>query len=227
MLIFSLFRQLLFHHHSVTKGPWKNLKHTNTELFGKTLGIYGLGRIGREIAKKASALGVKILYFDIIRQYDLEKEMDITYVFPDDLLKNSDIVSYHVPKTKFTRHIINKNSLKLMRPDSLLVNASRGDVQDENAIYNALISGEIAAAGLDVFEIEPLPKKSPLCDLKNVVLTPHSAPDKECYVRSVSNALENLYRVSKGEDPESLAVDYEKETIKFLNRFPQVTLTHS
>jgi phosphoglycerate dehydrogenase-like enzyme len=227
MLIFALYRQLLFHHQSVTNGPWKNLKHTNKELSGKTLGIYGLGRIGKELAKRASALGVKVQYFDILRQFETEKELGLKYVFPEELLKNSDIISYHVPKTTFTRQIINQTSLKMMRPDALLINASRGDVQDESAIYEALSSGQISAAGLDVFEVEPLPENSPLRKLKNVVLTPHSAPDSECYVRSVSHALENLLKVSKGETPQSLAVDHEKETRKFLERFPDVEFSPS
>jgi phosphoglycerate dehydrogenase-like enzyme len=227
MLIFALYRQLLFHHHSVTNGPWKNLKHTNRELSGKTLGIYGLGRIGKELAKRASALGVKVQYFDILRQFETEKELGLKYVFPEELLKSSDIISYHVPKTTFTRHIINQTSLKMMRPDALLINASRGDVQDENAIYQALSCGEISAAGLDVFEVEPLPEKSPLRKLQNVVLTPHSAPDSECYLRSVRNALENLLKVSKGEAPQSIAVDHEKETRKFLQRFPDVEFSPS
>ena len=112
MLIFALYRQLLFHHQSVTRGPWKNLKHTNRELSGKTLGIYGLGRIGKELAKRASALGVKVQYFDILHQFETEKELGLKYVFPEELLKNSDIISYHVPKTTFTRQIINQTSLK-------------------------------------------------------------------------------------------------------------------
>ena len=227
MLIFAIFRQLLFHHHSVINGPWQNLKHTNIELSGKTLGIYGLGRIGKELAKKALALGVKIQYFDILRQFDIEEELDLKYVFPEELLKTSDIVSYHVPKTTFTHQIINQTSLKMMRSDSLLINTSRGAVQDENAIYQALISGQISAAGLDVFEVEPLPQNSPMRDLKNVVLTPHSAPDRECYLRAVSHALENLLKVSKGEAPQSLAVDHEKETNKFLELFPDVKFSTS
>ncbi|MBC8219683.1 MAG: 3-phosphoglycerate dehydrogenase [Proteobacteria bacterium] len=222
MLIFALYRQLLFHHRSVTSGPWKNLKHTNKELSGKTLGIYGLGRIGKELAKRASALGVKVQYFDILRQFETEKELGLKYVFPEELLKSSDIISYHLPKTSFTHHLINRNSLRKMRSDALLINSSRGDVQDENAIYEALTSGQISAAGLDVFEVEPLPENSPLRKLENVVLTPHSAPDSECYIRSVRNALENLLKVSKGEAPQSIAVDHEKETRKFLERFPDV-----
>jgi phosphoglycerate dehydrogenase-like enzyme len=222
MLIFALYRRLLFHHHSVTNGPWKNLKHTNRELSGKTLGIYGLGHVGKALAQRASALGVKVQYFDILRQFEAEKKWGLKYVFPEDLLKSSDIISYHVPKTKFTRKIINHNSLKQMRPDALLINTSRGDVQDETAIYEALSSGQISGAGIDVFEVEPLPENSPLRKLKNVVLTPHSSPDMESYIRTIRNALDNLIRVSKFEEPQSLAVDYEKETRKFLTRFPEV-----
>ena len=227
MLIFALYRRLLFHHHSVTNGPWKNLKHTNRELSGKTLGIYGLGHVGKALAQRASALGVKVQYFDILRQFEAEKKWRLKYVFPEDLLKSSDIISYHVPKTKFTRKIINHNSLKQMRPDALLINTSRGDVQDETAIYEALSSGQISGAGIDVFEVEPLPENSPLRKLKNVVLTPHSSPDMESYIRTIRNALDNLIRVSKFEEPQSLAVDYEKETRKFLTRFPEVKFSPS
>ena len=222
MLIFALYRQLLFHHRSVTSGPWKNLKHTNKELSGKTLGIFGLGRIGKALAQRAVALGVKVQYFDVVRQSEAEKEWGLKYLFPDELLSSSDIISYHLPKTSFTHHLINRNSLRKMRSDALLINSSRGDVQDENAIYEALTSGQISAAGLDVFEVEPLPENSPLRKLENVVLTPHSAPDKESLILAVRNALDNLLRVSNGNEPQSIAVDHEKETRKFLERFPDV-----
>ena len=222
MLIFALYRQLLFHHRSVTSGPWKNLKHTNKELAGKTLGIFGLGRIGKALAQRAVALGVKVQYFDVVRQSEAEKDWGLKYLFPDELLSSSDIISYHLPKTSFTHHLINRNSLRKMRSDALLINSSRGDVQDENAIYEALTSGQISAAGLDVFEVEPLPENSPLRKLENVVLTPHSAPDKESLILAVRNALDNLLRVSNGNEPQSIAVDHEKETRKFLERFPDV-----
>ena len=222
MLILALYRQLLFHHNSLKKGTWTCLKYQNRGLSGKTLGIFGLGNTGKALAKRASAFGVKIKYFDIIRQAATEKELGMEFVFPEDLLKHSDILSYHVPKTSYTRHLINQNSLSKMKDDAMLINASRGDVHDENAIYEALVSGKISGAGLDVFENEPLPKKSPLCKLDNVVLTPHSAPDKESYTRTISNAFDNLTRVSKGEKPQALAVDHEEATRQFLNRFPEV-----
>ena len=109
-----------------------------------------------------------------------------------------------------------------MKDGALLINASRGDVHDEKAIYEALISEKISGAGLDVFENEPLPKKSPLCKLDNVVLTPHSAPDRECYTRTIHNAFDNLTRVLKGEKPQALAVDHEEATRQFLKQFPDV-----
>ena len=222
MLILALYRQLIFHHNSVIKGKWACLKYQNRGLSGKTLGIFGLGNTGKALAKRASAFGIKIKYFDIVRQTDVEKKLGLEFVFPEELLKNSDIISYHVPKTSYTRHLINRNSLNKMKDGALLINASRGDVQDENAVYEALISEKISGAGIDVFEKEPLPNKSPLCKLENVVLTPHSAPDRECYTRTISNAFDNLAKVSKGEKPKALAVDHEEVTRKFLTQFPDV-----
>ena len=134
MLILALYRQLLFHHNSVTQGTWTCLKYQNRGLSGKTLGIFGLGNTGKALARRASAFGVKIKYFDIVRQADAEKELGLEFVFPEELLKHSDILSYHVPKTSYTRHLINRNSLSKMKAGALLINASRGDVQDENAI---------------------------------------------------------------------------------------------
>ena len=222
MMILALYRQLIFHHNSVTKGTWTCLKYQNRGLAGKTLGIFGLGDTGKALARRATAFGVKIKYFDIVRQADTEKELGLEFVFPEELLKQSDILSYHVPKTSYTRHLINQNSLSKMKAGALLINASRGDLQDEKAIYEALILGKISGAGLDVFEKEPLPNKSPLCKLDNVVLTPHSAPDRECYSRTISIAFDNLTRVSKGEKPQALAVDHEEVTQQFLKNFPDV-----
>ena len=227
MMILALYRQLIFHHNSVTKGTWTCMKYQNRGLSGKTLGIFGLGNTGKALARRATAFGVNIKYFDIVRQADAEKELGLEFVFPEELLKHSDILSYHVPKTSYTRHLINQDSLSKMKAGALLINASRGDMQDENAIYEALISGKISGAGLDVFEKEPLPKKSPLCKLDNVVLTPHSAPDKESYTRNISNAFDNLTRVSKGEKPKALAVDHEELTRQFLKRFPEVKFSIS
>ena len=221
MLILALYRRLLFHHKSVTTGTWENLKYTNRAFYGKTLGIFGLGNVGKALAKRASAMGVNVQYFDIIRQIEIEKKFNLKFVFPKELLKNSDIVSYHVPKTKFTHQIICHNSLKLMHRDAILINTSRGYIHDERAIYEALYKNQIFGAGLDVFEVEPLQENSPLRKLKNILLTPHSAPDIESYLRSIQNALQNIILVSKGKAPLSPAVDYDKVTSKFLKHFPR------
>ena len=109
-----------------------------------------------------------------------------------------------------------------MRQDAILINTSRGHIHNEEAIYEALSSGKIFGAGLDVFEIEPLQKNSPLRELKNVLLTPHSAPAIESYSRSIRNALTNIIRVTKGKPALSFAKDYNETTKKFLKQFPNV-----
>ena len=222
MLILALYRQLLFHHNSIKDGTWTCLKYQNRGLSGKSLGIFGLGNTGKALARRAAAFGVKILYFDILRQTSTEKELGLEFVFPEELLKQSDILSYHVPKTSYTHHLINRNSINNMKEGALLINASRGDVHDEKALYEALISKKLSGAGLDVFEKEPLPKNSPICKLDNVVLTPHSAPDRESYTRTIRNAFDNLTRVSKGGKPQALAVNHEEATKQFLKQFPEV-----
>ena len=222
MLILALYRKLIFHHQSIVNGSWINLKYQNRELYGKTLGIIGMGHVGKALAHRASAIGVNVNYFDIERQVETEKKLGIKYVFPEELLPNSDIVSYHVPKTNYTHQIINQNSLKQMRQDAILINTSRGHIHNEEDVYEALSSGKIFGAGLDVFEIEPLQKNSPLRKLKNVLLTPHSAPDRESYLRSIRNAFANIIRVSKGKPPLSFTKDYNKATKEFLIKFPNV-----
>ena len=222
MLILAVYRKLIFHHHSVMDGPWENLKYQNRELHGKTLGIVGMGNVGKTLAQKASAMGVNVNYFDIERKFDVEKKLGIKFIFPEVLLKKSDIVSYHVPKTKYTHQIINKNSLNQMRQDAILINTSRGDIHNEEDIYNALSKGKLFGAGLDVFEKEPLQKNSPLRKLKNILLTPHSAPSQESYLSSIRNAIRNIIQVSNGKPPSSIAKDYNEITKKFLKEFPNV-----
>ena len=162
-----------------------------------------------------------------IKTLDIAKKNDITFCSLNDVLTESDIITIHLSLNNETRELIDKNYLNKVKKGSILINTSRGEIQDENAIYEALRSEQISGAGLDVFEQEPLPENSPLRKLKNVVLTPHSAPDRECYIRTVQNALENLIRVSKGTQPQSLAVDHEEVTRQFLVRFPEVHFSAS
>ena len=142
---------------------------------GKTLGIVGLGLIGQATARRAKAFGMEIIYSGR-RQADpaVEAELGARYVTFDELLETADVVSLHCPLNAETQHLIDADRLKQMRSDAFLINTTRGPVVDEQALVDALRAGEIAGAGLDVFETEPL-TASPLFDLDNVILTPHQA----------------------------------------------------
>ncbi|MCY6957134.1 2-hydroxyacid dehydrogenase [Clostridium brassicae] len=145
------------------------------ELYGKTLGIIGTGSIGKRVAEIGKAFGCKLLGYSRTQREDA-KNIGITYVTLENLLKESDIVSLHVPLTDETKLLINKKNLSLMKPSSILINAARGGVVDSEALANALNNEKIAGAGIDVFEMEPpIPTNHPLLNAKNVVLTPHAA----------------------------------------------------
>ena len=222
--ILSLFRQLLFHHQSVSQGPWENRKMKNREISGKTLGLIGLGQIGKMVAKYAVSLGMNVQYFDVVRQQTTEQELGLDYVFPETLLKTSDVVSYHVPITSYTRGIINRNSLSMMKPDAVLINSARGELQNEEDLHQALVEGIISGAALDVFQQEPIAEDSPLRKLENVILTPHSAPSRESYPRAVQHAVANLFRLQNNEPLLGLALDHEARARTFQNQHPEVDL---
>ncbi len=144
-------------------------------VMGCTLGIVGLGRIGRAVATRAKGLGLKLLTFDPYASKEFCEQWDIEQVSLDDLLGRSDYVTLHCPATKETKHLINATSLAKMKSGSVLINTARGALVDETALVAALKSGHIRGAGLDVFEVEPLPADSPLLKLENVLLSGHIA----------------------------------------------------
>ncbi|MFA5854281.1 MAG: D-glycerate dehydrogenase [Patescibacteria group bacterium] len=154
---------------------WEPELLLGTELTGKTIGVLGLGRIGADVARRAArGLDMKVLYYDVKRNEQFEKELGATYATAEELLKTSDVVSIHVPLLPTTRHMIDAKKLKMMKRTAILVNTSRGPVIDEKALVSALKAKHIAAAGLDVYEFEP--KLVPgLAKLPNVTLTPHTA----------------------------------------------------
>ncbi|TSC94181.1 MAG: D-isomer specific 2-hydroxyacid dehydrogenase, NAD-binding protein [Candidatus Berkelbacteria bacterium Licking1014_85] len=154
---------------------WMPLGFLGTQLWGKTLGIVGLGRIGSFLAEIAYyGFKMKIMYYDISRDDRFEMELRAKYGELNTVLKNSDFISLNCPLNDSTRHLIGKNELKIMKPTAILVNTSRGPVIDESALVEALKSKKIAGAGLDVFEFEPKLAKG-LAKLDNVILTPHIA----------------------------------------------------
>src|SRR3989338_4829312 len=167
---------------------WAPMLLLGSDLSGKTLGVIGLGRIGSRVAHHAvKGFEMKVLYYDVNRNEEFEKEFGAVFVSLDDLLKQSDFVSIHVPLLPATRHLINAEKLKLMKPTSYLVNTSRGPVIDEAALAKALADKTIKGAALDVFEFEPAINPD-LIKLDNVILTPHIASATE-ETRSKMSAL--------------------------------------
>lgn len=181
---------------------WMPLGFMGQSLWGKTLGIVGVGRIGTWMAEAAHrGLNMKILYTDVHHDDELELKESATYHSLDVLLKQSDVVSIHVPLLEKTRHLIGAHELRLMKPTAILLNTSRGPVVDEAALYHALKAGKLFGAGLDVFEAEP--KLYPgLAALPNVVLTPHIASATiEAREAMAEIAANNIRAVLRGTAP--------------------------
>jgi D-3-phosphoglycerate dehydrogenase len=159
-------------HAALRGGEWKRSKYTGIELYEKTVGIVGLGRIGVLVAQRLSAFGMKVIAYDPYVQAGRAAQMGVRLVDLDTLLAESDFMSVHLPKTPETIGLIGADQLAAAKPSLVLVNAARGGIVDEAALYDALKTGQIAAAGLDVFASEPC-TDSPLFELENVVATPH------------------------------------------------------
>lgn len=162
----------------VRAGKWKTwgpLLLLGQDVHDSTLGIIGLGRIGAAVARRAKGFNMKILYYDVIRQAQLEKELGIEYVSLDGLLSESDFVTVHTNLTPETRHLIGAKQLGQMKKTAIIVNTARGPLIDNMALYEALRDGKIASAGLDVTEPEPIPPDHPLLTLENVIVVPHIA----------------------------------------------------
>jgi D-3-phosphoglycerate dehydrogenase len=168
----ALFSELFFYHGLVAGGGWGARAHGS--LWKSTLGIVGLGRIGRALARRAKGFEMRILARDIVEDHAFAKANGIEYVDLDTLLKQSDVVSLHVPKTPETTNMIDARRLALMKPTAYLVQTSRGGIVDEDAMVDALANKRLAGAGVDVFRVEP-PRDSPLFKAPNVILSPHAA----------------------------------------------------
>ena len=184
---------------------WQPLLLLGNDLSRKTLGIIGLGRIGSRVAYHAvKGFDMKVLYYDVNRNEDFEKEFNAVYTSLEDLLKQSDFISIHVPLLDSTRHLINAENLKLIKPSAYLVNTSRGPIIDEAALAFALANKIIKGAALDVFEYEPK-ITSELLGLDNVILTPHIASATEETRSKMSDlAATNIIEALEGRIPPNL-----------------------
>jgi D-3-phosphoglycerate dehydrogenase len=159
-------------HAALRNGKWARSKYTGAELFEKTLGIVGFGRIGQLVAHRMQAFGMNVIAYDPYLQPSRAAQLNVELVELDDLLKRSDFITIHLPKTKETANLIGEEALKKVKPEVRIINAARGGVLDETALYNAIKEGRVAGAGLDVYATEPC-IDSPLFELDQVVATPH------------------------------------------------------
>lgn len=177
-----------------------------TEINRKTIGLIGLGEIGREVARRAQGFDMPVLYFQRRRlDPSWEEKLSVRYAELEDLLPRADIVSLHAPHTEETASLLDARRIGLMKPSAFLVNTSRGGLVDEGALAESLENGTIAGAALDVFVEEPLPRHHPFTRLPNVVLAPHtgggSGGGQKLLIRQ---AIENVARMARGEQPENL-----------------------
>jgi D-3-phosphoglycerate dehydrogenase len=204
-LLFALSRRIVSADKAVRAGEW-NRKYRDLkgiEVMGKTVGIVGLGKIGGATARRLKSFGVKLLYNSRTRKPDLEEEIGIEYATLDALLERSDIISLSRPYTQETHHLIDAKRIASMKDGVYIVNTARGRVINQKALVEALRSGKVAAAGLDVFEEEPLNPRSPLASMDNVVLTPHlAASSEEAMERMAIQVAEGVLKVLNGEAPD-------------------------
>lgn len=199
-LIIALSRKLAENMAEVAAGGWN--RHQGPGLEGGTLGIVGLGSIGKELAKRASVFDMRILAHDTFRDEEFASRYQVSYVSLEELLRESDFVSLNLLLNAQTRHLINAERLAMMKSTAYLVNTARGGVIDTEALYLTLRDKGIAGAALDVFEDEPLPADSPLRQLDNVYLTPHVGGSSLRSRRtSMLMATENVINVLQGKPP--------------------------
>lgn len=183
-------------------GAWSPMQLTGQDIFGATIGIIGLGRIGEALVKRAKGFDMNVLYYNRTRKQEKEQELGIQYAELKDLLQQSDYVCILVPYSPEVYHLIGKDELALMKKESILINTARGGIVDEQALYEALKNGDIWAAGLDVFEKEPLPLDSPLLTLPNVVTLPHiGSASVKTRLNMAYLVVDNLISVLNGDQP--------------------------
>ncbi len=192
-LVLACSRKVLQAHRSVKSGEWKSEALTGWELHGKSYGIVGLGRIGSRVAKIASAFGMKVLAFDPYKDKEHFESLGVTRLSYEEILKKSDILSFHVPKTRETNRMFGANQIDYVDPEIIVINTSRGCVLGEADVCKALEQNKMRALGLDVFENEPLSRNSKLLTLDNVVLSPHlGAATHEAYERAALDAVKKI-----------------------------------
>ncbi len=203
-IILSLARKISIADKSVKEGKWEKKKFMGLELNGKTLGVIGMGRIGSQVVTRLKAFGMEALVYDPYITEEAAAEIGATIVDLETLLKNSDVMTVHVPLTPETKYLISKPQFDLMKENAFIVNCARGGIIKEEDLYEALSTNQIRGAGLDVYEEEP-PKNSPLFELDNVILTPHIAASTSEAQRDAAIIVANeVKKVFRGEAPKNV-----------------------
>ena len=205
----ALLKRIGYAHRRILEGAWvqDELLNVAAEVHGKTWGVIGLGRIGKEVAWRARALGVKVVYYDLAKLPETEEQrLGVSFLALQRLLAESDVVSIHVPLTEKTRKMMGEKEFRLMKSYAVFVNVSRGELIDETALARAVTQGWIGGAGVDVFTSEPVTPENPLVvaarDGANVVLTPHIAgATNDARLRIIQATVDNVVRVAIGEPP--------------------------
>ena len=206
MLILALYRRIVDSTFLMKAGKWSPATVVGKGIFdlqGKTVGILGIGAIGRAVARRARPFDVALLYHDKERlPKQVEEDLGISFVPIENLLSHSDILTLHLPLTSETYHLIGKNELQKMKRTAVVINTARGAIIDEHALAKALETGTIGGAGLDVFSDEPLSPQHPLRRCPNILLTPHTAGQtREAMDRMTAMMLKNIQRVVEGQKP--------------------------
>ena len=204
LLTLAACKRLPYADSELRRGRWhiNSLRPYSFELFGRTVGYIGMGRIGQATAARFRAFGTLGVYFDPHVQLPAarEKELGVSRVEFDRLLAAADIITLHVPSDAATYHMIDEAALKQMKPNAIVINTSRGSVIDESALCRALKQGRLAGAGLDVFETEPFRSDNPLAAMPNVVLTPHiAAGTRDALKAKMQDLFQNVRRFFNGE----------------------------
>ncbi len=198
MAILNVIRFGAYGDRHMRQGEWPVAKMSGHELGAMTVGVVGLGNTGNAVATRLRAFGCRVLFADMVPRSSPGAEP----IPLDDLLEQADVVTVHVPLDHETRHLIGAEALRRMKPGAILINASRGPVVDESALIQALDSGKLSGAGLDVFAMEPLAADSPLRSFENVFLSPHAAGlTREAEARVLEVCGANMIRVLDGEEP--------------------------
>jgi D-3-phosphoglycerate dehydrogenase len=210
-LLMGIARMTRTQDRAVRSGEWE--RELTPRVWGSTIGIVGLGRIGQAVATRAIGMGMHVLAYDPFPNEEFAKTHQIKLLSLEELLKQSDYVTLHLPVTPETIDIINRDTLALMKPGSVLINTARGGLIDENALVEALESGHLRGAGLDVFKKEPLPVESPLIKLENVLLSCHTGGlDQESHRDAYAMAAQNIVKLHQGEWPVECVMNLKETT---------------